>query len=137
MKHKTRSRLGAIVLSLVVAFSMTFGSAAFAADNQITLTPSGDGDYVAEVVDILGGGDGLYKAGLNGHDMYNNLGYVAMGWRTTGGIWQNQVIGGYIMDELAKAGYTVPDADVEAPYGTKPASDMSSATDDDYAWEIQ
>ena len=102
-----------------------------------TLTPAKDGTHLAEIIDELGGKDGLYGQGLNGFDMYEHLGYVYLGWRTTGGIWQNQVIGDYIMSNLKEAGYTVPDAGVEAPYGSKPASDMSSATDKDYAWQIQ
>ena len=135
MKH--RRRLGVILLALIVTFTMSFGCTAFAAENQITLTPAKDTAYMAQVIDQLGGGDGLYKQGLNGFEMYENLGYTFMGWRTTGGAWQNQVIGGYIMDKLKEAGYTMTDEPVEAPYGTKPASDKSAATDADYAWEIQ
>ena len=136
MKHKKTTRAGIFALSLVLAFTMSFGTA-FAAENQITLTPADDDVYMAEVIDALGGGDGLYKEGLNGFEMYENLGYTFMGWRTTGGTWQNQVIGGYIMDKLKEAGYATTDEDVEAPYGTKPDSDKSAATDKDYAWEIQ
>lgn len=145
MRNKRRARFAVVMVSLIVGFSMTFGSAAFAADkhfvltadNQITLTPAKDETYLAQVIDQLGGEDGLYKEGLNGFDMYDNLGYVYMGWRTTGGIWQNQVIGDFIMNKLKDAGYETTDANVEAPYGTKPDSDKSSATDKDYAWEIQ
>ena len=135
MKRR-KAKVSVILLSAILAFTMSFSTVS-AAENQITLTPSQDGGYIAQLVDQIGGEDGLYKQGVNGFDMYNNLGYVFMGWRTTGGTWQNQVIGGYIMDKLAEAGYTTTDANVEAPYGTKPDSDKSSATDDDYAWEIQ
>ena len=66
-----------------------------------------DSRCVAELIEILGGGDGLYKNGLNGMDMYEHLGYVYMGWSTTGGTWQNQVICSYIMEQLAAAEYRI------------------------------
>ncbi len=106
-------------------------------EGQITLTPAKDGTRLAETIEKLGGSDGLYGQGLNGFDMYDHLGYVYLGWRTTGGRWQNRVIGDYIMNNLEAAGYETTDADVQAPYGTKPASDKSSASDGDYAWLIQ
>ncbi len=149
MKKWVRSRIGAAALSLVVAFAMSaaglvggpigglVGTVAFAAEDQSALKPADDSSYVAKVIEQLGGEDGLYKKGLNGFDMYEHLGLVYMGWRTTGGTWQNEVIGNYIMSNLKEAGFTTTDADVEAPYGEKPASDKSSATDDDYAWEIR
>lgn len=137
MKLKRGSRIAAISLSLILAFTMSMGSIGFAAGNQITLTPAKDGEYVQQIIDQLGGGDGLYKKGINGMDMFDNLGYVFMGWRTTGGTWQNQVINGFIMDELIKAGYDVTNDAVEAPYGTKSASDKSSAASGDQAWITQ
>lgn len=96
-----------------------------------------DSRCVAELIEILGGGDGLYKNGLNGMDMYEHLGYVYMGWRTTGGTWQNQVICSYIMEQLAAAGYRITGEAVTAPYGTASRSDQSNAPDGDYAWVTQ
>lgn len=96
-----------------------------------------DSRCVAELIEILGGGDGLYKNGLNGMDMYEHLGYVYMGWRTTGGTWQNQVICSYIMEQLAAAEYRITGEAVTAPYGTANRSDQSNAPDGDYAWVTQ
>ena len=145
MKKGSGSKGGIILLLLLLVLAVI--PAAVSAEGherllssseaQKTLTPAKDGTHLAETIDKLGGADGLYGQGLNGFDMYDHLGYVYLGWRTTGGIWQNRVIGDYIMGNLKEAGYKTTDADVEAPYGTKPASDKSSAADDDYAWEIQ
>lgn len=136
MKQKIKSRAMAICLSLILVVSMSFGSVCFAAD-QITLTSAQEGDYIQEVIDDLAGGDGLYKDGVNGFEMYDHLGYVYMGWRTTGGIWQNQVINNYIMKELEHSGYSVSEDDVVAPYGQKSDSDKSDAIVGDYAWVTQ
>ena len=108
-----------------------------AAEDSMALRPGDDEARVSRIIDSLNGGDGLYGKGLNGFDIYDHLGYVYMGWRTTGGLWQNHIIGDYIMDELEKAGYQTTDEDVTAPYGSKSASDKSSATEGDYAWLIK
>lgn len=137
------SLLLAVVLMTAAVPERGFAAGSAAAEKAVspdsnkTLTPAADGTYMAELVEKLGGEDGLYGSGLNGFDMYDNVGYVYLGWRTTGGIWQNQVIGDYIMNSLKDAGYQTTDADTDAPYGSMPASDKSSATDGDYAWEIQ
>ena len=155
MKMKYMFRISVVLLSIVMVFAMIPGvssadeqralSGESADEHHIMLqseqaaglTPAKDGTLLAKLVDEIGGADGLYGEGLNGFDMFDHLGYVYLGWRTTGGIWQNQVIGDYIMSNLKAAGYATTDDNVEAPYGTKPASDRSSSTDDDYAWEIQ
>lgn len=144
MKGKSRGlRLGVLLLSAMLVFStgQVFAGSISpeepAGTSQITLTPAQDGDMVKDLVDILGGGDGLYKQGLNGMDMYDYLGYVFMGWRTTGGTWQNFVINDLIMRELKNAGYVTTDEDVVAPYGQKSASDKSDETTGDLAWVTQ
>lgn len=121
-----------IVAAAIACSSIT--CAAEAEDGQDVRTNE---SYTEQLIRTLGGGDGLYKQGLNGIDMFDYLGLVYMGWRTTGGVWQNYVINDFIMKELEEAGYATTDANVEAPYGTKPESDKSSATDADYAWIVQ
>ncbi|MDR0425350.1 MAG: hypothetical protein LBH39_07895, partial [Clostridiales Family XIII bacterium] len=61
--------------------------------------------------------------GIDGERAFDYLSYVFLGWRTTGGPWQNHVIENFIMDQLETAGYT-----------NSGAEDKTTATDDDYAW---
>jgi len=103
----------------------------------IVLSPGNEEARVSKILDSLAGEDGLYYNGINGFDIYDYLGYVYMGWRTTGGLWQNHIIGDFIIEELEKAGYLTTDEEVETPYGSKPASDKSSSADGDYAWLIK
>ena len=118
MELKYKSRIGIVLLSIVMVFAMMPGVSSAdeqgalpgeSADEQkmklqtepkAGLTPAKDGTLLAKLVDEIGGADGLYGEGLNGFDMFDHLGYVYLGWRTTGGIWQNQVIGDYIMSNL-------------------------------------
>lgn len=65
--------------------------------------------------------------------MFDYLSYVYLGWRTTGGRWQNQVIDTFIHDQLVGSGYT--DAGKgETTSDRKSSNDMSSAKTGDYAW---
>ena len=100
-------------------------------------TAGSDEAYVSRIVKSLGGQDALFHKGLNGIDIYDYLGYVYMGWRTTGGSWQNHIISEFVMEELEKAGFAITDEEVEAPYGTRPASDKSTMTEGDAAWLIK
>jgi hypothetical protein len=75
----------------------------------------------------------LGNSNIDGEKMFDYLSYVYLGWRTTGGTWQNQVIDTFIIDQLKEAGYTYNGAET-TPYGQKSSNDMSSATDDDYTW---
>lgn len=59
---------------------------------------------------------------INGEEAFDYVSYVYMGWRTTGGPWQNQVIEGFLMNQLEDGGYVKAD------------KDMSSAADQDYVW---
>ncbi len=114
---KTRKGLLCIVLCIcliVSGFSFAF------ADNNAKTT------YMQQTVEQLG-------KRLDGEKMFDYLSYVYLGWRTTGGSWQNQVIDTFVHDQLVGAGYT------DAGRGSvdsnnKSANDKSSATDDDYAW---
>lgn len=42
---------------------------------------------------------------VDGEDIFDYLSYIYLGWRTTGGSWQNQVIDTFVVDQLKKAGY--------------------------------
>lgn len=95
-------------------FSFTF------ADNASETT------YMQQAVQQLG-------ERLDGEDMFDYLSYVYLGWRTTGGRWQNQVIDTFIHDQLVGSGYT--DAGKgETTSDRKSSNDMSSAKTGDYAW---
>ena len=131
---KMKKRWTAFALAMVLILTCIPVNAAGEGEDP---APADDNAFVSQVVDTLGGGDGLFGDGINGIDMYDYLGYVYMGWRTTGGQWQNHIIGDFIMGELAKAGYQTTDEEVEAPYGSKPASDKSAAEEGDYAWLIK
>ena len=122
-----KKRFTALVLTIALILTCT---PVYAADELKTSTSGDDNAYIFKVVDTLGGGDGLFGNGINGIDIYEYLGYVYMGWRTTGGSWQNHVIDDFIMGELGKAGYKTTDEEVEAPYGSKPASDKSDWSTD-------
>lgn len=70
---------------------------------------------------------------VDGEQMFDYLSYVYLGWRTTGGSWQNQVIDDFIVAQLKDAGYTFVGAE-KTELGTKGSNDMSAASDDDYSW---
>lgn len=70
---------------------------------------------------------------VDGEEMFDYLSYVYLGWRTTGGRWQNQVIDDFIVEQLKSAGYNYVGA-ASTELGVKGSNDMSGATDDDYAW---
>ena len=104
-----------LCLCLILSgFSFTF------ADNAPETT------YMQQTVQQLG-------ERLDGEDMFDYLSYVYLGWRTTGGRWQNQVIDTFIHDQLVGSGYT--DAGKgETTSDRKSSNDMSSAKTGDYAW---
>lgn len=52
------------------------------------------------IVDILSGDNGI-----DGETAFDYLGTVFLGWRTTGGPWQNYVINDFIGEHLTDAGY--------------------------------
>lgn len=70
---------------------------------------------------------------IDGQDMFDYLSYVYLGWRTTGGRWQNQVIDSFVHEQLVEAGYTDAGSGF-TDQQHKSSNDKSSATDDDYAW---
>lgn len=110
-------RVFAMLLAIVMVMSL--GAAAYADSGE-------SGSYMDELVQTLG----QY---IDGEEMFDYLSYVYMGWRTTGGRWQNQVIDSFVTARLEEAGYTMAGAG-SAPYGEKSENDMSAASDDDYAW---
>ena len=116
---KKSKKLLCVFLSLVMIMSgFSFALAEDSQDEAVS--------YMQETVEKLG-------QHIDGEDMFDYLSYVYLGWRTTGGRWQNQVIDSFAHGQLVDAGYT------DAGKGTsdrnnKSANDKSSATDDDYAW---
>ncbi|MBR6529222.1 MAG: M28 family peptidase, partial [Firmicutes bacterium] len=110
------------LLSLLLCLTLVVSgfSFAFAGTNE-------DADsYMKEVVETLG-------ANLDGEDMMDYLSYVYLGWRTTGGPWQNQVIDDFARGELVEAGYTNAGIGSIDQYH-KSANDKSSDHSDDFVW---
>lgn len=118
---KTRKKaLLVIVLCLSITlsgFSFSFGAVSSSEQSK---------SYMQQTVEELG-------EYLDGEEMFDYLSYVYLGWRTTGGSWQNQVIDTFIYDQLKDAGYTGAGAGA-TDSNSKSDNDKSSATDDDYAW---
>ena len=110
------------VLSLFVCLCMILSSMSFvsAADN------AKEKSEMQKTIEILG-------EHFDGEEMFDYLSYVYMGWRTTGGRWQNKVIDDFIVGQLAKAGYTYKGAEKVAE-GAKGSNDMSGNHKDDYSW---
>lgn len=70
---------------------------------------------------------------VDGEEIFDYLSYVYLGWRTTGGSWQNQVIDTFVVDQLKAAGYAFTGGESVA-LGTKGSNDMSGQHDKDYSW---
>ncbi|WP_312648661.1 S-layer homology domain-containing protein [Aminipila sp.] len=48
---------------------------------------------------------------IEGEEAFDYVSYVYLGWRTTGGPWQNQVIEDFLINKLKNAGFTYSDTD--------------------------
>lgn len=107
----------ALILSLCLIMGMT--TPAFAKNDEETTE-------MQTLVETLG----KY---VDGEEIFDYLSYVYLGWRTTGGSWQNQVIDTFVVDQLKKAGYAFT-GDESVALGTKGSNDMSGKHDKDYSW---
>ena len=107
----------ALILSLCLIMGMT--TPAFAKNDEETTE-------MQTLVETLG----KY---VDGEDIFDYLSYVYLGWRTTGGSWQNQVIDTFVVDQLKAAGYAFTGGESVA-LGTKGSNDMSGKHDKDYSW---
>ena len=107
----------ALILSLCLVMGMT--TPAFAKNDEETTE-------MQTLVETLG----KY---VDGEDIFDYLSYVYLGWRTTGGSWQNQVIDTFVVDQLKAAGYAFTGGESVA-LGTKGSNDMSGKHDKDYSW---
>ena len=65
---------------------------------------------------------GSIKNYIDGESAFDYVSYVYLGWRTTGGPWQNHVIKNFLVGELEKSGYAYSE------------NDMSTLKDKDYIW---
>ena len=113
-------RLLTIVLCLCVIFTFSFTAVttAYGDDEQTDYMK----DYVTQLSKVI-----------DGEDAFDYLSYTYMGWRTTGGTWQNQVIANFVPEQLEKAGYVFNGKDA-CPSTEKSANDKSSDNTDDFAW---
>lgn len=107
----------ALILSLCLIMGMT--TPAFAKNDEETTE-------MQTLVETLG----KY---VDGEEIFDYLSYVYLGWRTTGGSWQNQVIDTFVVDQLKAAGYAFTGGKSVA-LGTKGSNDMSGQHDKDYSW---
>lgn len=107
----------ALILSLCLIMGMT--TPAFAKNDEETTE-------MQTLVETLG----KY---VDGEEIFDYLSYVYLGWRTTGGSWQNQVIDTFVVDQLKAAGYAFT-GDESVALGTKGSNDMSGQHDKDYSW---
>ncbi len=107
----------ALILSLCLIMGMT--TPAFAKNDEETTE-------MQTLVETLG----KY---VDGEEIFDYLSYVYLGWRTTGGSWQNQVIDTFVVDQLKAAGYAFTGGESVA-LGTKGSNDMSGQHDKDYSW---
>ena len=107
----------ALILSLCLIMGMT--TPAFAKNDEETTE-------MQTLVETLG----KY---VDGEEIFDYLSYVYLGWRTTGGSWQNQVIDTFVVDQLKAAGYAFTGGESVA-LGTKGSNDMSGQHGKDYSW---
>ena len=77
------------------------------------------------IVSLLSG-----EAGVDGESAFDYLGTVFLGWRTTGGPWQNYVINDFIGDTIIGAGYE----DKGDSYTGENFSDWTHDYGGDYFW---
>ena len=86
-------------LSLLLAFSMLF---------SLTIVPVSakaadvHPDDLNSIVELLSDDPN----GVDGESAFDYLGTVFLGWRTTGGPWQNYVINDFVGQTMVDAGYT-------------------------------
>lgn len=113
-----------ISLLLCLSLIMSGMSFSFAADTGAGSATKNA--YMQEIVEKLG-------EELDAEQMMDYLSYVYLGWRTTGGPWQNQVIDDFARGELVDAGYKDAGAGT-SDQNNKSANDKSSVHDDDYVW---
>ncbi len=109
------------ILAMILALCLVMGMAtpAFAENDDETTE-------MQALVETLG----KY---VDGEEIFDYLSYVYLGWRTTGGSWQNQVIDTFVVDQLKAAGYAFTGGESVA-LGTKGSNDMSGQHDKDYSW---
>ncbi len=108
-----------IVLCLSIVFTFSFASITTASAASST-------DYMKQYITKL-------SKVIDGEDAFDYLSYTYMGWRTTGGRWQNQVIAGMVPEALEGAGYTL-NGEGACASNTKSENDKSSDHSDDFAW---
>ncbi len=114
------------VVSLLLSLTLIMSGMSFSFAATDSGAAAQEQAYMKEVVEKLGDN-------LDGEDMFDYLSYVYLGWRTTGGPWQNQVIDDFARGELTAAGYV--DAGVgSSDQNNKSANDKSSVHDKDYVW---
>jgi uncharacterized repeat protein (TIGR02543 family) len=139
MKVKRNYKLLSILLCLTLVLS-AFGYVSASGPDKSTVSAQAAGadGELQELIDILG--NDAY--GISGERAFDYLSYIFLGWRTTGGHWQNQVVGNWIPEQLADAGYTAAGTGTATRLSgtgtsgtfTSGTTDKSAVSDDDYVW---
>lgn len=121
MQKKRRKYLRRLLAqTLSIAMLLTFVQFPVSAQTETAEAMS-----LSQVVDAL---SGL----IDKENAFDYLGGVYLGWRTTGGPWQNYVINDMLVGELERAGYT--DAGAFYTPGDGDVEDKSSDISDDFVW---
>ena len=93
---RQRRKRSTSVLSLLLAFSMLFSMTILPASAKEPAYP----EDLDAIVALLSS-----ENGVDGESAFDYLGTVFLGWRTTGGPWQNYVINDFIGEVITNAGY--------------------------------
>ena len=101
LKRGRLKRLCSLSLALVMTLSLSTAPVSAAADPVAPALP----DDLSGIVDVM-------KEHIDGESAFDYLSYVYLGWRTTGGSWQNQVIESFIGKQMEEAGYKPSDQDL-------------------------
>ena len=96
-QHQKPSRS---ILSLLLVLAMLLSITVLPASAAEPDTSEYPADLDA-IVALMSG-----EEGVDGESAFDYLGTVFLGWRTTGGPWQNYVINDFIGDAIIGAGYT-------------------------------
>lgn len=105
-------RMFALALAAVMTLSLATVSA-FAVGETGGEAAALDTSDLAAVIAAMKSDPAAGKViGVDAEDAFDYLSYVYLGWRTTGGTWQNQVIEDFFSAEMKKAGYALTDEDL-------------------------
>ena len=110
MSMPSKPRLLKRLCALGLTAAMTVSLAAAPASAASTAPAIDSTDLEAVIAAMKKSADNPY--GIDDESAFDLLSYVYLGWRTTGGTWQNQVIEDFFGSQMKDAGYILSDADL-------------------------